>query len=85
MTTVVKARIVRMGNSQGVRIPKTVLEQLGFGQEVEMAVEFDQLVIRSAHHQRRGWDEQFRAMAARHDDQLSLHLANTWDEQEWQW
>ena len=70
MGTVLKAHLVKIGNSRGVRIPKIWLEQLNFHEEVELAVESDQIVIRPAHHPRAGWDEQFREMAERGDDQL---------------
>jgi antitoxin MazE len=43
----VKARIVRIGNSQGIRIPKPLLEQTGLTDEVELEVEGDCLVVRS--------------------------------------
>ncbi len=49
MTNIAKTHIIRIGNSKGVRIPKIWLEQLHLGEEVEMAVQADQLVIRSAH------------------------------------
>jgi antitoxin (DNA-binding transcriptional repressor) of toxin-antitoxin stability system/antitoxin component of MazEF toxin-antitoxin module len=42
-----KARIVRIGNSQGIRIPKLLLEQTGLTDEVELEVEGDCLVVRS--------------------------------------
>jgi antitoxin (DNA-binding transcriptional repressor) of toxin-antitoxin stability system/antitoxin component of MazEF toxin-antitoxin module len=43
-----KARIVRIGNSQGIRIPKPLLEQTGLADEVELEVEGDCLVVRAA-------------------------------------
>ena len=86
MSTVLKARIIKIGNSRGVRIPKTWLEQLNFQEEVELAVEPDQIVIRPAHHPRAGWDQQFRAMAERGDDQLlDDPIPTEWDEGEWEW
>jgi antitoxin (DNA-binding transcriptional repressor) of toxin-antitoxin stability system len=42
-----KARIVRIGNSQGIRIPKVLLEQTGLADDVELEVEGDCLVVRS--------------------------------------
>jgi antitoxin (DNA-binding transcriptional repressor) of toxin-antitoxin stability system/virulence-associated protein VagC len=42
-----KARIVRIGNSQGIRIPKLLLEQTGLADEVELEVEGDCLVVRA--------------------------------------
>jgi antitoxin (DNA-binding transcriptional repressor) of toxin-antitoxin stability system/antitoxin component of MazEF toxin-antitoxin module len=43
-----KARIVRIGNSQGIRIPKPLLEAAGLPEEVELEVEGDCLVVRAA-------------------------------------
>lgn len=88
MQTTVKTRIVRIGNSQGIRIPKPILEQLGFGEEVELEIFPDQLVIRSAQTPRSGWDEQFKAMAEAGDDQLldaEVYSLSEWDEVEWEW
>ncbi len=88
MQTTFKTRIVRIGNSQGIRIPKPIIEQLGFSEEIELEIFPDQLVIRSAHAPRYDWDEQFKAMAEASDDQLldaqSLPLTE-WDEAEWEW
>ena len=48
MGKVVKARVVRIGNSRGIRIPKVWLDQLDLDNEVELAVQKDRLVIRRA-------------------------------------
>jgi antitoxin MazE len=85
--TTVKTRIVKIGNSQGIRIPKPVLEQLGFVEEVELEILPDQLIVRLPHVPRQNWEEQFKAMATAGDDQLldeSLSLTE-WDEQDWEW
>lgn len=65
-----KTRIVRIGNSRGVRIPKLLLDQVGLTDDVEISAENDALVIRPARVPRAGWDEAFRAMAERGDDVL---------------
>lgn len=88
MSTVIKTRMVKIGNSQGVRIPKVVVEQLGLAAEIELEVQNRQLVIRPARQARLGWDEQFRQMAERGDDQLldaGTPSFSTWDEEEWSW
>jgi len=82
-----KTRIVKIGNSQGIRIPKPLLEQTSLGEEVELEVRDDQIVIRSPRHPRQGWDEEFQLMAERGDDQLldnEISLSS-WDQDEWQW
>jgi antitoxin MazE len=86
MATTMKARIVKVGNSRGVRIPKVLIEQLGFGEEVEMIVQPDQLVIRSPRRPRAGWRKKFEAMAKAGDDRpLDAPVSTQWDEQEWTW
>ena len=81
-----KARIVRIGNSQGVRIPKPLIEQTGLGDEVEIVVRGNALVISPAVRPRAGWAEVFRAMATHGDDKLLDETRPTrWDEDEWQW
>lgn len=86
MSAVLKARIVKIGNSHGVRIPKVWLEQLALGEEVEMTVQSDQIIIRPAHRPRHNWEEQFQVMAANGDDRLlDEALATRWDKEEWEW
>lgn len=82
-----RTRIVKIGNSQGVRIPKLLLEQINLGEAVELEVQDNQIVIRSAEHPRQGWEVAFRLMAERGDDQLldENPISTHWDEDEWQW
>lgn len=86
METIVKARIVKIGNSHGVRIPKAWLDQLNFGEEVELVVQSDQLVIRSPHQPRQDWAAQFAAMAVHKDDRLlEAETPTRWEQEEWEW
>jgi antitoxin MazE len=66
----VKARIIQIGNSRGIRIPKTLLEQAHLTEEVQIEARANEIVIRSSRRPREGWDEAFREMAARGDDRL---------------
>ncbi len=83
-----RTSIVRIGNSQGIRIPKVLLEQCHFGSDVELEIEDEKLIVRSASFSRKGWDEKFKSMAATGDDSLldsGLDSQSSWDEYEWQW
>lgn len=86
MTTAIKTRIVKIGNSQGFRIPKNLLEQSGINSEVEIEVHENHLIIRPVAQVRKGWEQAFIEMAKKHDDVL-LDDSNTteWDDREWQW
>src|SRR3546814_12230481 len=64
----VKAELIRIGNSQGIRIPKPIIEQCGFEGRVEMTVADGKLVVAPARAVRAGWDEAFKAAAADDDD-----------------
>ena len=83
-----KTRIVAIGNSRGVRIPKPLLEQTGLSGEVEISAEDNALVIRPAKRPRAGWAAAFQEMARRGDDALLDGAApslSAWDEGEWEW
>lgn len=83
-----KTRIVRIGNSRGIRIPKLLLEQTGLNGEVEISAEDDALVIRAARKPRAGWANAFRDMARRGDDTVldeETPSLSSWDEDEWEW
>jgi antitoxin MazE len=84
----VKTNIVRIGNSQGVRIPKTLLEQCHLQNEVELEPRESFLILKSAKKPRGGWDAAFRAMAEQGDDKMvisDVHPKNKWDKEEWEW
>jgi len=86
MSKSIQTRIVQIGNSQGIRIPKSLLEQIGIGEKVEIEVQGDRIVIRAALKPRSGWDEAFAKMAQQHDDVLLDDFITTeWDEVEWEW
>lgn len=83
-----KTRIIKIGNSQGIRIPKVILELSGLGEEVELEVQNEQIIIRSTERPRQKWEAAFRSMAEQSDDRLldeDLTGKTPWDQDEWQW
>jgi len=88
MSTVIKTRIVKIGNSQGIRIPKILLEQSNLTDEVELELQPNQIVIRSAQQARNNWEEAFKKMAQLGDDTLLDEDSlppTTWEGEEWEW
>jgi antitoxin MazE len=83
----VRTRIVRIGNSRGIRIPKALLEESGLSDEVDLRVQDGTLVIAPVDQPRRGWDEAFAAMALAGDDGLLDAAVTTtdFDEESWEW
>ena len=81
-----RARIVRIGNSRGLRIPKPILDQAGLEDEVELTVEGDRLVIQPAHRPRAGWSAAALQAAAEDNGALVAPVLPTrFDREEWSW
>jgi antitoxin MazE len=86
--SVTKARLVRIGNSRGVRIPKPLIDQAGLRDEVDLAVHNGSVIIRSRYAPRAGWSEAFAAMRRRGDDELVDSPASSitmFDRTQWEW
>lgn len=81
-----KVNLIRIGNSQGVRIPKALIEQCGFGNEIGLTVQDSALVLRPAHPPRAGWSEAFgRGAPVRDEALLPDYMSEDRDEAEWSW
>lgn len=83
-----KTKIVRIGNSQGIRIPKALLHQCHLDGPLEIDVQGNQLVVRSASRPRQGWDEALRRMHLDGHDRLldsEAAASSRWDQDEWEW
>ena len=81
-----KTRIVQIGNSRGIRLPKVLLEEAQLADEVELRAERGRIVIRAAGRPRAGWAAAARRMRERGEDRLLDPLTSTrFDEEEWKW
>ena len=82
-----KVELVRIGNSRGIRIPKPVIEQCGFGDIVELHAERERLFITPCRRLRQGWKEAFAAAGSSAHDPLLLESLppNEFDAGEWTW
>lgn len=86
ITMTAKTRIVRIGNSRGIRIPKTLLDEAELPEEVELHAEPGRLVVEAVRHARRGWAAAAQRMRARSGDQLlDEPTATRFDREEWEW
>jgi antitoxin MazE len=80
-----KAQIIRIGNSQGIRIPKTMIEDGKLSGEVELELHEDGILIRSLQKPRTNWDAAFKAASDADDDQHLDETSTNFDKKEWQW
>ena len=82
-----KAQIVQIGNSQGIRIPKILLEESGIRGDVELEVCPDGILIRNVSKPRSDWDAKFKALAEHDDDVVAADVSasSQFETREWQW
>lgn len=82
-----KAQIVQIGNSQGVRIPKVLLEESGIKGEIELEIHPDGILIRNIRKPRADWDKKFELLRD-HDDDVPASespASSRFELKEWQW
>jgi antitoxin MazE len=86
ITMPTKTRIVRIGNSRGIRIPKMLLDEADLPEEVELHAQPGRLVVQAARRPRSGWAAAAKRMRARGDDVLlDESTATKFDREEWEW
>jgi antitoxin MazE len=84
----IKVKIIRIGNSKGIRLSKSLIEQYKMKDEVVLEAKKDSIVIRPVENPRADWEESFEKMRLRGDDALldnGTELESEWDQEEWQW
>lgn len=84
-----RAKLLVIGKSTWIRIPRPAIRECGFRDEVEMVVRNGELVVRSAIAPRAGWDAAFAKMRHRGDDSLldsnAVGKSTEWEDAEWRW
>ena len=85
-----KVKVVKIGNSKGIRIPKVLLRQTGIDEEVNLEVKENQIILEPIKHPTRfGWNSAFAKMGEIGDDKLpdkaSLASQSFFDESDWEW
>ena len=81
--TVVRAKLVKIGNSRGIRLAKPLLEVSGLADEVEIEAAPGVLTIRPSAHPRAGWAEAASSFEA--EGLLDEMSATQFDDEEWSW
>lgn len=81
-------RLIRIGNSLGVRIPQAIIQQIGFEKNMNLVfkVTEDGLLISSEKQARDGWEQKFRSHEERLENPSLLgEFQNEFDKDEWKW
>ncbi len=81
-----KAKLVKIGNSRGVRLPKPLIEEAGLSDDVDLRVHDGAIVISRLNELREGWSEAAANLASRGEDGLiDAPTLTRFDEEEWEW
>lgn len=80
------AKLIQIGNSKGLRLPKAVIEKYHLIDELELVESEEGLLIKPALQARAGWDEKFKVAKGDDEDFTELmSLTNEFDQSEWKW
>jgi antitoxin MazE len=83
-----KINLIQIGNSKGIRIPKSLIEQYQLSGRIELIPSNTGLLITSSLKPRSGWEDLFKnAMQEQKDlDGLAWRaISNKFDNEEWTW
>ena len=71
--------VIKIGNSKGIRLSKTLLEQYNIRDTVDLIMAKGQIIIRPLSKPRKGWDKAFKEMNENGDD--NLFIADIFEEE----
>lgn len=80
-----RADIIRIGNSKGVRLPAYILKECSIKDKVEMEVVDGKIVIKAVDSPRKNWSEKFKAMHENEDDKLIIDEGFDLNMEDWEW
>ncbi len=81
-----RTRLIQIGNSRGIRIPKPLIAQAGLSEEVDLEIQDRSIVISRAVTPRTGWADAALALNRNNEDTLlHEHQPTMFDEAEWEW
>lgn len=81
-----KSHLVQIGNSKGIRIPKTILEQCRIEKDIIIEIENNSLIIKPCKSKpRKGWEKYFKKMSMNQDDKLLIDSDIDLEMENWDW
>lgn len=81
-----RTRLIRIGNSRGIRIPKALVEAAGLDVSLRLRVVDTGLLLERVEDPRAGWAEAARELRTRGEGGLlDDPVPTVFDDSEWQW
>jgi antitoxin MazE len=74
-----RTTLIKVGNSQGIRLPKAIIEQAGLGKDLDLIVKDGAVIIRPVRRIREGWAEAAAECRSVDDDKLEAWDAASGD------
>lgn len=79
------SKVIKIGNSKGVRIPAYILKECNIDNKIELEVKDGKLIICAADKPRKNWDEKFREMHRSGHDILLIDENVGIETEDWKW
>jgi antitoxin MazE len=82
-----KVKVIKIGNSKGIRLSQSLLQQYQINDEVVLKLNEEGILIKPSTKTRKNWEQQFRDAVIREtaEDNSMLELQNKFDKEEWTW
>lgn len=68
-----EAPIIKIGNSKGLRLSKSILEMYNIHDTIEIILEKERIILRPIEKPRKDWEAEFKKMHAENDDELLVN------------
>ena len=82
-----KIKLITIGNSKGLRLPKTIIQQYKIGEDLQIELQEDGILLKPLTKPRTGWLEQFEKEVKPIEKQEKnwMEASNRFDKEEWTW
>mgnify|MGYP006312661685 FL=1 len=67
-----EVKLIKIGSSKGIRLKKSIIERYGIKDKAEILLEKDRIILKPVKNPRQGWDEAFKKMREKGDDNLLI-------------
>jgi len=68
MSQINELKIVQIGNSKGIRIPKSMLQKYGFSDSIQIEEQENGILLRNTKKSKLSWEDTFKAMKQENED-----------------
>lgn len=68
MAQVSELKLVKIGNSKGIRIPKSILQKYGFTDSIQIEEKDDGILLHSSKSSKLSWEDTYKAIRSENED-----------------